>query len=183
MNWKWGEKKTVRMDDPAGGIDLAWESPSYGVVKAFDYDLEKARRVYLTLEAARDAFEGGRARYENATSEVKHLLTEANKAAMELIVAMTTVDHFFASPVSPLFEGDADGFLRFCKEWIARQGPPGEVLGNSSRGRSGSLPPPPPGTVETASDSSPAPVENPSGSGSGRTNGSRRKTARGASTS
>jgi hypothetical protein len=186
VNWTWTGSKGVRIEDPTNpkvAVDLETSSPVYGDLRAFDYEMEKARRVYMTLESARDAFEGGRASYQNATAEVKNLIEEANKAAMELIDAMSRIDRWFESPVSPLFQGDADGFLKFCKEWIARQGPSKEVLGNSSRGRSGNSPPPPPEIAEIANGSSLEKVVSPFGSASGKTKGSRKKTAGGASTS
>lgn len=181
MNWTWDPKdRKVRIaetDHPETGIDLAWKLPTAGELRAFDYGLEKARRVYLTLESARGSFEGGRAKYENATEEVKHLIEETNKSAMELLEAMAVIDRWFESPVSPLFKGDADGFLSFCKTWIDRQGHPPEVVGNSSRGPSGNLRMEPPKTAETASVSLSDLAENIPVSASGRTKGSRRKTA------
>lgn len=187
MNWTWDPKdRKVQIGEPEHpevGVSLGWTPASVAELRAFEYELEKSRRVYLTLESARDAFEGGRAKYENASAEVRHLLTEANLAAMELVEAMGRIDRWFESPVSPLFQGDADGFLRFCKDWIGRQGPPEGVVGNSSRGPSASLRKRPPGTAATARGSSSAPAASPSASGSGRTNGSRRKIAPDARTS
>jgi len=186
MNWKWGEKESVRIEDPASplvGVDLSYRTPAYGEIKAFEYGLEKARRVYITLEKAKDSYEGGRAAYQNATEEVKHLIDETNKAALELIEAMDRINGWFESPVSPLFKGDADGFMNFCMDWIKRQGPTPEVQGNSSREPSANFRKRLPKIAATVKGSSSGLAVSPVESGSGRTNGSRRKIAGGASTS
>lgn len=159
------------------GARLTWKLPPVAEIRAYEFELEKARRTYVTLESAKDAFEGGRARYEDASNNVRHLIDESNKAALELIAVMKKADAWFSAPPSSLFEADADSHLMFLNVWLGRVGHPPEVVGNSSRGRSANSRRVPPETVKTARGSSSTGRENPPESDSTKLNGSQRKTA------
>ena len=185
MEIVWDRRKpAVEIDD----VRIVWRSPNVGELKAFEYALERAACVYRMLEEARDSFEGGRASYRDAAENVRHLIDESNAAAMELVTACMAVDQFFVpegDPILPshIFQGRGNEFLAFCREWVKRQGPPDEVLKNSSRVRSVKRRRAHPETVENAKGSSSMRKGSPSAPELKSTNGSPETIAPGARSS
>jgi hypothetical protein len=167
MEIVWG-KGYVRIE---GSEPIRWKTPAFGELRAFAYGLERAAEVFRLLEAARDAYEGGRAKYENATEEIKHLIDEANAAAGELVAASRRVGEWFPDLDLALFRGQGDDLLEFCRAWIEKVGHPPEVRGNLSRGRSARSRTTPPETVASVNGSSQAAAEPSGGLGSSRATG------------
>jgi hypothetical protein len=137
--------------------DLSWRAPNLGELKAFDETLERAVFIYTTLERARDAFSEGRASYERATAEIRHLIEQIKLAGEEVIDACRSVVRFFPEGVSKtladFFDGNGNAFVRFCREFVETQKHPREVRKNSSRGRSEKSRPTPPETAVSVSGS------------------------------
>lgn len=161
MTWKWNrEAREVLFNPDAEGriapedYPAGWAEPSPAEVRAFDITLRKAEAVYVTLGQAHQAYAGGKASYENASTELRFLIDEANKSAQELIAACTEIDRFFGERVSLRFEGKGNEFHRFCNEWLAEVQHPEALRKNSSRAPGeNSLAERPP-TVRTANGSS-----------------------------
>lgn len=146
------EHRLVKIGDDL----LEYRKVKLDEVRALQYFIERAVNVYETLEKAKDAFEGGKANYENAGDQVRHLIDGSNSAAAELVTACAHIDKFFAGSirVSELFAGKGDELLAFCRKFIEVHHPDRGLLGNSSRARTGSSRRARPKIAECASDSS-----------------------------
>ncbi len=141
MEWDRGARSCKVTDPERGAVVLYYRKAAIEELNAFHYLFERAIAVYETLEKARASFEAGRAQYENATAQVRHLIESSNEAAKELVEACGKVDQFFISHEtfvpSQAFEHRGDQFVEFCREFIAQHLHPKGVLGNSSRARTG----------------------------------------------
>lgn len=171
MEFVWNRKgRTVRID---GGEPLQWFTPTLGELKGFQYRLERAAEVFRLLQAARDAYEGGRAAYANASVEVRNLLTEGERAAREVMAVAEEITQWIpALSGAEVFRAKGDDLLSFCRGWISAVQHPMAVRKNSSRARSANSPGVPPRIAESAADSSSGPAENSGESGSTPRNGS-----------
>jgi hypothetical protein len=97
------------------------KSPTLGDVKAFAWQVERAAMGFRMMEHARDAYEGGRATYENASAEVLHIIDESKALAERLIAVCRQVKEWVPDLPLERFDGKADELLDFCRQWVKVQ--------------------------------------------------------------
>lgn len=154
MDWKFNFKENKLSIDEYP--EWTWKEPDAGEFKAFEYTLERQATVFMVLENARQAFATGTADYKGASAQIGHLVDESNAAAYALRDACAGVERWFDGPESlvSMFEGKADTFLKFCREWIAGYKLEEGLRKNSPRERTGNSPVALPATAVSAVSSS-----------------------------
>lgn len=139
--WTWNRKaRRVEIVAPSGdALVVEWPPQELGELKAFEYALERAVAVYEILERARQAFESAKGEYSDAATQVGHLIDRINDAAARVnaICVEQAMKFYDGAEIVKAFQGAADEFLRFWREWIEEQRHTRGLRKNSSRARSG----------------------------------------------
>ena len=115
---KFNFNKADRKVEAPDGAVWNWAAPTEEEVGAFAAQLEMATLVFRILSAARSAFEGGIADYEDATSRLRTLLSEGALAAREIVEVCDGIRKWVGLP-EDAFVGRGDEFVKFCRDWIA----------------------------------------------------------------